>query len=254
MTIRLLGIVVVAKLTIIEDSHENLAINPGLILVQIFVQDVTITTLLRTIPDIMIVIDLDMINLTKTPPHAHIIILALILIQPPLVTDINLTFVPMNALLAIRTLLLDAINHHTALLLNHALIATEAAFTLTRGIIQIPTQYKPTINLTQQPVPNIQHSSSTEPKFELNMYYPNTSSCSQSSNNQANAITPSTWFVNLYIFKPPEDTSAPSKLELLFPLDSSASICVLNLSTFTILHVKTLTQKLIKLRSLFFSM
>ena len=69
------------------------------------------------------------------------------------------------------------------------------------------------------------------------MYHPNISSpqSSSTSSEHANAITPSTWFVNLYIFKPSEDTSIPSKLELLFLLDSGASICVLNLPTFTIL-------------------
>ena len=71
------------------------------------------------------------------------------------------------------------------------------------------SQYKPTISLLQQPVPNIHHSPSTETKFETNMYHPNTSSCYQSSNSNANAITPSTWFVNLYILKPTEDTSLP---------------------------------------------
>ena len=50
-----------------------------------------------------------------------------------------------------------------------------------------------------------------------------------------NAITPSSWFLNLYVSKPPNDTSTPSKLELLFLLDSGASISVLNLRTYTIL-------------------
>ena len=69
------------------------------------------------------------------------------------------------------------------------------------------------------------------------MYHPNPplSEPSSTSTENANAITPSTWFVNLYIFKPNEDTSIPSKLELLFLLDSGASICVLNLPTFIIL-------------------
>ena len=69
------------------------------------------------------------------------------------------------------------------------------------------------------------------------MYHPNSplSQSSSTSTEHANAITPSTWFVNLYIFKPSEDTSIPSKRELLFLLDSGASICVLNLPTFTIL-------------------
>ena len=69
------------------------------------------------------------------------------------------------------------------------------------------------------------------------MYHPTTSSSQyfSLSTEHANAITPSTWFVNLYIFKPTEDTSLPSKSELLFLLDSGAFICVLNLPTFTIL-------------------
>ena len=48
-------------------------------------------------------------------------------------------------------------------------------------------------------------------------------------------MTTSTWFVNQYIFKSPEVTSLPSKLERLFLLDSGASICVLHPTTFTIL-------------------
>ena len=68
------------------------------------------------------------------------------------------------------------------------------------------------------------------------MYHPTTSSSQYSSlsTEHANAITPSPWFVKLYIFKP-NDTSLPFKLEFLFLLDSFASICVLNLPNFTIL-------------------
>ena len=99
------------------------------------------------------------------------------------------------------------------------------------------TQYKPSINLTHPSTPPPQTNSQTESIFEINMYHSNISSpqFSSTSSEHANAITPSTWFVNLYIFKPSEDTSIPSKLELLFLLDSGASICVLNLPTFTIL-------------------
>ena len=99
------------------------------------------------------------------------------------------------------------------------------------------SQYKPSVNLTQTSTPPLQTNSKTESIFEINMYHPNISSSQSSSTpaEHANAITPSTWFVNLYIFKPTEDTSIPSKLELLFLLDSGASICVLNLPTFTIL-------------------
>ena len=69
------------------------------------------------------------------------------------------------------------------------------------------------------------------------MYHPTTSSSQYSSlsTEHANAITSSTWFVNLYNFKPIEDTLLPSKLELLFLLYSGAFICALNLPTFTIL-------------------
>ena len=68
------------------------------------------------------------------------------------------------------------------------------------------------------------------------MYHPNPPlPQSSTSTEHANALTPSTWFNNLFIFKPNEDTSITSKLELLFLLDIGASICVLNLPTFTIL-------------------
>ena len=50
-----------------------------------------------------------------------------------------------------------------------------------------------------------------------------------------NAVTPSSWFLNLYASKPLKDTSTPSKLEILFLLDSGASISVLNVPTYTIL-------------------
>ena len=68
------------------------------------------------------------------------------------------------------------------------------------------------------------------------MCHPNPplSQSSSTSTEHANAITPSTWFVNLYIFKPSGDSSIPSELELFFLLDSGASICVLNLPSFTI--------------------
>ena len=71
--------------------------------------------------------------------------------------------------------------------------------------------------LAHQPTSLIHYSPSTEHKFDINMYHPNTTSSSQYStisNNHANAITPSAWFVNLYDFKPPENTPLPSKLEL----------------------------------------
>ena len=126
-------------ITSIEDSHENLAINPVLILDQILAQDFIINTLLKTTLNFVIVINLAMINIT-TPPHVHITLLALIKFQPHLVVLIKLTLVLAIATLAIQFLLLDAINHHTALLLIHVLFAIEADFTLTQGIIQIPNK------------------------------------------------------------------------------------------------------------------
>ena len=51
-----------------------------------------------------------------------------------------------------------------------------------------------------------------------------------------NAVTPPTsWFLNLYATKSLKDTSSPSKLEILFLLDSGASISVINIATYTIL-------------------
>ena len=54
------------------------------------------------------------------------------------------------------------------------------------------------------------------------------------TNNHDIAVTISTRFVTLYIFKPAENSSLPSKLGLLFLLASGASVCVLNFTTFTI--------------------
>ena len=114
------------------------------------------------------------------------------------------------------------------------MIAIVVNYTQTQKTVLIFNK-KPSVNLTQPSTPILHNNSSTEPKFEGNMYHPNTSSsqCSSLSNDQPNAITPSIWFVNLYIFKPIENTSLSSKLELLFLLDSGASICVSNLPTFT---------------------
>ena len=61
----------------------------------------------------MIVIELDMINITKTR-HVHITLLVPIRYQ-----RINLTLALTNAPLVIRIPLLDAINHLTALLQSH---------------------------------------------------------------------------------------------------------------------------------------
>ena len=138
MIIKLLVTAAVAIVTNIEDSHENRAINPVPILAQISAQVFITTTLLKTISHIMIVTDLVMINIIKTPPHVHFILLAPIIIQPHLVVHINLTLVRVKAPLAIITHLLDAKKHPIALLLNHVLIDIEADLTRTQGIVQIP--------------------------------------------------------------------------------------------------------------------
>ena len=72
-----------------------------------------------------------MINITKTPPHVHITLLAPIIIQPLLLVYINLTLVLAKTPLVIINPLLVAINHITALLRNHVLIAFEADLILT---------------------------------------------------------------------------------------------------------------------------
>ena len=77
MILKLLVVVVVVIVTIIEVSHENLAMNPILILVQNLAQDINITTLLKTTLQIMIVIALLMTTTLQTP-HVHITLLALI--------------------------------------------------------------------------------------------------------------------------------------------------------------------------------
>ena len=137
MRIKFLVIVVVAIVTIIKDSHENLVIYPALTLVQILAQNYIITTHIKTKLQKMIVIDLVMINIIKTPPHVHYTLLALLIIQPHIVVYINLTLVLVNALLLIRIPLLDPINHHVVLLLNHSQIAIEVDLILTQGIIRI---------------------------------------------------------------------------------------------------------------------
>ena len=103
MIIKLLVIKIVEKVTIIEVSHESLAINLALMLAQFLVQGNIKATLLKTIPLIMIVIDHVMINIIKTPPHVHINLLAPIIFQPHLIVYINLTFVRVNAPLVIIT-------------------------------------------------------------------------------------------------------------------------------------------------------
>ena len=150
MIIKHFVIAFVAIVTILEDSDENLAINPILILAQIHAQDIILTTRLGTNIHITIVIDLGMINKTKTPPHVFSINLALNILQPRLVVHINLTFVLGNAPLAIKTPLLDDINHPIALLVNHLLIDIETDLTRTHEFIQIPITNLLSIALNNQ--------------------------------------------------------------------------------------------------------
>ena len=167
--------------------------------------------------------------------NTHIILLAPITIQHHLVVHINLALVLVNGPLAIY--------HNSPFRRYESPLRPSPKPRSDRYLIRSQSnsryyansQYKPNINLPQQPPPNIHHSPSMEPKFKMIMYHQNTSSCSQCSKIQAKAITPSTWFVNFYLSKPPEDTSLPSKLELTFLLDIGASICVSNFPTFTIL-------------------
>ena len=60
-----------------------------------------------------------------------------------------------------------------------------------------------------------------------------------------NAITPTSWFYQLYVHTPHQklDTCS-SRLEILFLLDTGASISVLNLPTYTIItkHLNIIPQ------------
>ena len=55
-------------------------------------------------------------------------------------------------------------------------------------------------------------------------------------NEIANTITPYSWFYPLYVHaSETNDNKLPSKLEILFLLDTGASISVLNLPTFHVI-------------------
>ena len=58
-------------------------------------------------------------------------------------------------------------------------------------------------------------------KIEVHLYHPTA---------MANAVTPTSWFYTLYVHTPSSITHRdnPSRLEIAFLLDSSASISVLN--------------------------
>ena len=180
----------------------------------------------------MIVIDLGMTNIITNLLPNHIILPHVpIITLPLLVVHSNITLVLANAPLAITTPLLNDITLPTVLLLNHVMIA----IVVDRHHFQNYTlifNINPLLTLLNRLLHSFIIILLRNPTL---MYQPNTSSQYPSlSNEHANAITPSTWFVNLYIFKPIEDTPLPSKLELIFLPDSGASICVLNLPTSTI--------------------
>ena len=82
---------------------------------------------------------------------------------------------------------------------------------------------------TRNRVNNIQPQSSSDPiKFEIHMYH---------STEMANALTPTNWVYSLYTHAPPNQNQRdyPSRLEILFLLDSGASISVLNYPTYFII-------------------
>ena len=76
-----------------------------------------------------------------------------------------------------------------------------------------------------QRINKIEHNKkSHNTNFELNMYHPT---------ETANAITPTSWFYQLYVHTPNQNLdTCSSRLEILFLLDTGASISVLNLPTY----------------------
>ena len=119
----------------------------------------------------------------------HIILLAHITVLHPPAAKINITIVLVNAPLVGITPRSDDINPYIVLLLNHALIAIEVDHT---------QMVKDTLTITTIPLLICLNNQFTtppsEPEFQLNMYHPNLSSCSQNStlsNTHANGITPS---------------------------------------------------------------
>ena len=92
-----------------------------------------------------------MINIIKNFLHDHNILHAEIIIQLPLVVQLILTLALANALLVLTTPLLDAINNHIVLLLNHAMTATAVALALIQNHTQI-TKTNPLLVLFNNPL------------------------------------------------------------------------------------------------------
>ena len=138
-------------------------------------------------------------------PHVPTIILPLLVVHP------NITLVLANAPLAITTPLLNDITPYRPPSKPRNDRYRSRSHSNSK---QNPNfQYKPSVNLTHPSTPILHNTPSTEPIFEISMYHPTTSSkFSSLSNEHANAITTSTWLVNLYIFKPVEVTSLPPKI------------------------------------------
>ena len=78
----------------------------------------------------MIATDFAVTSMMKNLLHEHIILLAHITFLHPLVAHLSVTLVLANAHLAATTPLLDDINQHIVLLLNHVLSAIEVDHTL----------------------------------------------------------------------------------------------------------------------------
>ena len=98
----------------------------------------------------MIVTDLALTNIIYNLLQDRSILLIQTIIQHPLVALINLTLVLANAFPVITTPLLDAINHHIVLLLNHVMTAT-AVVTSNQNHTQI-TNTNPMLDLVSNPL------------------------------------------------------------------------------------------------------
>ena len=176
------------------------------------------------------VIDLDITNIITKTNTNHTLLHVRIIILSLLVVHLNITFVLVNAPLVIITPPLNDTTLLTALLLNHVTIA------IVVDHIQTP---RTTLNFNVNPLlillTHLHHLFKVillrNPNLKLICTNP-LLLLHNTPHSPLNMLTllPSTWFVNLDIFKPSEDTSLPSKLELLFLLGSGAPICGLKYS------------------------
>ena len=103
-----------------------------------------------------------------------------------------ITIVPLSAPLFLITNVLGVMNHTLVHSLKQVLIVIDVERTqFLKHTLTTNYQYKPAVNLTQQPTSSTHISPSTEPKFEINMYHPTTSPHLTSTlpKNHANAVT-----------------------------------------------------------------